>query len=250
MIHVLYRSSGTANRKNRPDFFDKAEALASFLRAMREAGPEVDALFLNDGPLTGNLTAWMRGAGEVLELPGIGNSGSYRRALDEALTRDWPDTDLVYLAEDDYLYLPGALRTLAEASKEIPAAAYFSLYDHPDRYRRDDDADRGRGRIFLGGGRHWRTVESTCLTYGVRPAALRGDAWIHRWKTRGPIPLDRDIWRAVQGLGRYRFKFPRRLLVSPIPALATHLEREYLSPGIDWAGAAVEARRWMEANLA
>ena len=250
MIHILYRSAGAANRKNRPHFFDKATALASFLRALRAAGPEADVLFLNDGPISGDLVGWMRTAGEILELPGLGNSGSYRRTLDEALSREWPESDLVYLAEDDYLYLPEALGTLFRAAGEIPAASYFTLYDHPDRYRRDDDADRGRARVFFGGGRHWRTVESTCLTYGVRLGALRRDAWIHRWKTRGPIPDDRGIWRAVQGLGGYRLRFPRRRLVSPMPSLATHLEREHLSPGVDWAEAAAEVRRWMEANLA
>jgi len=249
MIHALYRSSAAVNRKNRPGFFDKETALASFLRAAREAGPAVEVVFLNDGPLPGRVAGWMREAGEVVEAAGLGNSGSYRRALAEALARDWPETDLVYLVEDDYLHLPPALSILAEASTEIPRASYFTLYDHPDRYRRADDADRGRTRMFLGGGRHWRSVESTCLTYAARLGALRRDAWIHRWKSRGTVPLDRDIWRAVQGLARYRWRFPRRLLVSPLPSLATHLEREHLAPGVDWAEAAAEARAWMEANL-
>ncbi len=244
MLHLIYRSSGGTNRKNRPAFFDKGSALASFLRAVERAPEPKRVVFLHDGAPDEARGGVMREAGELRELPGLGNSGSYREALAAAVGDDLPDEDLVYLSEDDYLYLPDAFAALVEAAREIAEASYFTLYDHIDRYRRTDDADGGRSRLFLAGQHHWRTVESTCMSYGARVGALRGDAWIHRRYTKDEIPDDRTIWRFAQGLGRYLWKRPRRILVSPVPTLATHLEIEYLAPGVDWEAEAEAARAW------
>jgi hypothetical protein len=245
MLHLIYRSSGATNLKNRPEFFDKSVALGSFLRAVQGLDTPRTVLFLNDGPIPEERLRLMRGAGRVVELPGLGNSGSYRRALAEATAPGLADADLVYLSEDDYLYLPAAFRNLVTAAEAIPEASYFTLYDHRDRYTRTDDADGGRARIFLVGDHHWRTVESTCMSYGARVGALRGDARIHAWASREVIPEDRAMWRRIQGLGIYRFKFGRRKLVSPIPTLATHLETEYLAPGADWRAVVEDTRRWL-----
>lgn len=248
MIHFVYRATHATNRKNRPGFFDKSVALASFLRARERVRGDAEILFLLDGPFPAEGAARLERVGEVERHPGRGNGGSYRRALELPAERRWPDGDLVYLAEDDYLYVPEAFERLEDAARGIPEAAYFTLYDHPDRYRRDDDADGGRSRVFLAGGRHWRSVESTCLSFAARTGALRRDLWIHRLGSRGEIPEDRTIWRAVQGLGRFFWRRPRRVLVSPLPSLATHLETEHLAPGVDWEAVAASAREWGEAK--
>lgn len=252
MLHVVYRSSGSVNRKNRPDFFDKDLCLASFLRAMREAGAPVRTVFLNDGPLPESRTRLMAAAGEVVSGNGLGNGGSYRRAVDLARERAAVDGDLVYLSEDDYLYLPRAFAELRAAASALPEADYLSLYDHPDRYRRTDDADGGRPRVFLGGDRHWRSAESTCLSFAVRATVLAADAPLHHRMARAEIPDDRGLWRRLQGLGRERVRRagrPRRLLVTPLPALATHMELEHLAPLVDWERAAAETREWAARNL-
>ncbi len=252
MLHVVYRSSGGANRKNRPDFFDKDLCLASFLRAVREAGAPVAPVFLNDGPLPEARVRWMAAAGEVVAETGLGNGGSYRRAVDLALDRARGEDDLAYLSEDDYLFLPEAFSGLLGAAASLPEADYLSLYDHPDRYRRTDDADRGRARVYAAGDRHWRSAESTCLSFAVRPAALSEDAPLHRRAARAEIPDDRGLWRRLQGLGGRRLLRAgrtRRLLVTPLPALATHLEREHLAPMVDWNGVAARTREWAERSL-
>ncbi len=255
MLHFIYRSSGATNLKNRPDFFDKTAALGSFLRALEGLDSPHETLFLNDGPIPEERARLMRGAGRAIDLPGLGNSGSCRRALAEASAPGPPDTDLVYISEDDYLYLPEAFRDLAAAAEAIPEAAYFTLYDHRDRYTRDDDADGGKARVFLAGGRHWRTVESSCMSYGARLGALRADLAIHLRALRGEIPEDRAMWRQIQGLGwrgalRRGLRPRGRRLVSPIPTLATHLETEYLAPGVDWGALAEDTRRWMGERVA
>lgn len=250
MLHVVYRSSGGGNRKNRPDFFDKDLCLASFRRALTLAGPSVKAVFLNDGPLPEERVEQMAAAGLVVPGEGMGNGGSYRRALDLALERSGAG-DLVYLAEDDYLLLPDAFTVLLAATDAIPEADYFTLYDHPDRYRRTDDKDGGRSRVFLGGVRHWRSVESTCLSFAARVSALGEDRLLHLRVAEEEIPDDRALWRNLQGLsfrGMLPGGRPRRLLVSPIPALATHVETEHLSPLVDWDQVARDTRAWMDGN--
>lgn len=245
-IHAVYRSSGGQNRKNRPPYFDKGVSLASFLLAWSQLDDRGELLFLNDGPIPDDRLRLMAGAGTVLGESGLGNAGSYRRAVALAGGRGWDAGDLVYLCEDDYLHLPDAFRRLRDAAESIADAQYFTLYDHPDRYTRSDDADGGRSRVYAVGDRHWRTVESTCMTFAARLAALRRDAGAHRRAARSPIPDDRTLWRSLQGLGLFRLRFARRRLVSPVPSLATHLESEYLAPAVDWAPVAAAARAALE----
>jgi hypothetical protein len=251
-LRVLYRSTGPGNRKTRPPFFDKAICLASFLRSVQTLeGTEI--LFLNDGPIPAPRLDIMMNSGRVVTLPGVGNSASYRVAVSMATRSELADEDFVFLAEDDYLYLPDAFQTLLTAVRALPSVMYFSLYDHVDRYRRSDDANKGLSKIFVVGARHWRTVESTCMTYLARLGALRRDSWIHQAGSRNISPRDRMIWRAVQRIGGFRV-LPRHLdrpphrLISPLPALATHVEDGQLAPVIDWVRVAEETRLWAERN--
>lgn len=247
-LRVLYRSTGPGNRKSRPPFFDKAMCLASFLRSV-ETVEGAEIVFLNDGPIPATRLKVMSSTGQVMSLPGLGNSASYRLAVSLATRSQLGHEDLVFLAEDDYLYLPDAFPALLTAAQALPFVSYFSPYDHVDRYRRSDDADRGLSRVFVAGPRHWRTVESTCMTYLARLGALRRDSWIHRAGSRNISPRDRMIWRAVQRIGRYRIlpragAGPPHRLVSALPALATHLEDGQLAPMIDWADVAHDIRSW------
>src|SRR4051812_50003021 len=69
----------------------------------------------------------MRETGEVLAATRSGGAGSYLSAVDFALER-LDDGDLVYLAEDDYLYTEDAFAALLAAARELPQASYFGLY--------------------------------------------------------------------------------------------------------------------------
>jgi hypothetical protein len=291
-LHVVCRSTGGENKKERPSYYSKVMCLVSLLRSIAEASQEIDVVFLNDGPVPEDRLALMAQAGEVMELPEVGRVRSYWAALGLLATRKWDDGDLVYFVEDDYLHLPNALETLIAAAEELPWAPYFTLYDCPDRYTRSDDADGGRARVFIGGRHHWRTVESTTHTFAARVSVIRADSWLHllatRDRTRGTpwlrrsadppkSPEDRVTWRVVQGLGQYKLASAfvqlmgqksgiprdrsvlrhelrllvrpskgRRLLLGPMPSLATHMEGLFLAPLIDWEAAARETVRWGE----
>jgi hypothetical protein len=287
-LSVIYRSTGPESGPTRPDtgkarpaHFSKLVSLLSFLRSM-ESSKELDqVVFLNDGPMPNDRLELMAASGEIVNLPGLGKSRSLRAALSLVDTRGWDDTDIVYLAEDDYLYQPESLTSLASAAKDIRQASYFSLYDYPGHYVSstiDPGAERLVPRrlethVFWAGGRHWRSSMSTTHSFAARVSALRQDSWVHWLGTRAAEPSDFAMWLASQGLGAYRLVHligkgrgiptnralaraalrallsrrgfaSRRLLISPMPSLATHLESKYLAPGIDWAYVAADTSKW------
>src|SRR5688500_11105973 len=125
MLHVIYRSYGGENRKGRPDFYSKHLTLASLVRAFRELRPGgADLTFLNDGPIPAHLLPLMEHAGEVVNRPHMGLRASVRAALTLPADRSWAPDDLVWFAEDDYLYLPQALTDLVAAAALFPNAEY------------------------------------------------------------------------------------------------------------------------------
>lgn len=237
-IHFFYRSTGGDNGKDRPAFHSKMLCLRSFLRAWQHVRSRATLTFINDSPMPDDRLHVMGEWGKIISFPGLGNSQSYRQVL--ALATALPSTDLVYFAEDDYLYKQEAFTQMVHAFAELPTVEYITLFDHLDRYLRTDDAGGGRSRVMLAVDRHWPTVESTCMTFSARIHALKRDVWIHRLFTIPRTPRDRHIWRCTQGLTYFFWKFPKSRLISPIPSLATHLDPSALAPHTDWAAIATE----------
>lgn len=245
-LHVIYRSVGHENLKGRPSWFDKRVGMASLLRAAAEA-TVADLTFVNDGPIPEDRTELMAGAGRVIQLDAAGNSGSYRIALRAALDSTWPDEDLVYLCEDDYVHAVSALHCLYGAARDLTSPAYFTLYDHPDLY---DRHARSQSTVAFAASRHWRQVPSTCMTFAARLGALRRDRRIHWAGTIPNTPRDQRIWQATLRTGPLAL-LPRRRsgpMVSPMPSLATHAEADQLAPGVDWEEVAADARLWAWEN--
>ena len=289
-IHVVYRSTGTENRKARPAFYNKLLSLLSFLRALEACDAPVETVFLNDGPIPGERLELMRSAGEVVALArassspyrrvlphttmgGVGVTRSYLAALSLVEARGWPDDELVYFVEDDYLHHPQALARLFEVTGAFRQASYFGLYATIDWKRTVP--------LHLDGSR-WYTAESTTLTYAARIGALRADKWIHRLGLFAGGAADRDICLTYQGIRPFRWTyllgdllgnapghpgtaagrvkraglqtamnvlavksaFRRRVLICPDPPLATHLEIPYLASGVDWNAVARETLAW------
>jgi len=127
-LHIVYRSTGGENRKSRPPYYSKTLALASFLRAVDQLDEVPEILFVNDGPIPADRLELMRGRGELIPIHGGDARRSYRAAVALAARRDWPDGDLVWFAEDDYLYTPAALRLLLAAGRALRHADYLSMH--------------------------------------------------------------------------------------------------------------------------
>ncbi len=183
-LHIVYRSVGSENRKDRPGFYNKSLALASLLRAVDNVDIETELVFVNDGPIPAGRLEMMAGAGEVLGVRCGSNRASYRWVLRLPRLRGWSPADLVWFSEDDYLYTATSLRGLIQAANELAVADYFTLYGStrfdPAATRRSpliDARARSQGdpeAVLLGTARWYRAASCTS-TFGARIGALLAD---------------------------------------------------------------------------
>jgi hypothetical protein len=203
MLHIIYRSYGGENNKGRPAFYSKVVALASCIRTFEglEAGT-AEIIYLNDGPIPADRLRLMERSGEILACSPLGMKASMRRALAIPYERAWPADDLIWFAEDDYLYLPQALKELVAAATAFPDADYFALYALIDTLLPNGSPSiEHRLRWFPGhwlerrcvvvGDRCWQRALSTTSTFGGRARAIvedrllmniamiYGEAWDH-----------------------------------------------------------------------
>jgi hypothetical protein len=208
--------------------------------------PEYESLFENyfDG---GDL--------ELIRLDGIGNQSSFQRQTELLLDQNF--SDAVYFAEDDYFYR-GPFAPMLDF---LPRADFISPYDHPDYY--ELPLHPRAQEIYAGENQHWRTAASTCMTFLTTKQMLErtekifatyadGNLDVSLWMSltkqtvRNPATLwnlfharkagpfwhyARQSWRR----GWRQILFGRRFeLWAPIPSIATHIEKAFLAPAIDW----------------
>jgi hypothetical protein len=194
---------------------------------------------------------------EIIPLAGAGNEATFSRQVKILSTQTL--AELVYFAEDDYLYLPQALEKAVAFMQRHPEADFATLYDHADYHTKY--VHRLRGRVFEEDGRRWRSVTSTCLTFMARRNVLAETAAV--FETYGRKNSDLGLWMAltksrvanpwcwVRSLGdglyftashlqswRHCWRTilfgKRRTLWVCAPSLTTHLESSGLAPGVDW----------------
>ncbi len=231
----LYRLYPKENSKNRPAFYSKELALKSFLAAYDKVVFNKRLIIALDASyLPVSYQAILSNTVyDIQFFGGIGNLKSYQRTID--LLESNMESDFFYISEDDYLYKHDALNEFSQAICNFTHVDYITLYDHPDRYTRSDNQTPfGGDKILVSANYHWRTVESTCMTFGGRLDSLKKDINTHKMPYETNYPHDRKLWHKLQGLGKYRWRFPKHRLIAPMPSLATHLEEKYLAPIVDW----------------
>jgi hypothetical protein len=193
----------------------------------------------------------------LMTLNGIGNEATFSRQIEILVTQQ--DAEVVYFAEDDYLYLSGEFECMIDFLLKHEDAHFVSPYDHLDCYT--TELHRTPKRLNVHGGRHWRTAASTCLTFLTTQETLRKTQAVFRhYKRRS---FDCSLWLSLtknrifnplffsRQLMRERF-FCRIIVKSwlycwqqilfgqrwklwvPIPGIATHLDSNALSPNVDW----------------
>ncbi len=256
---ILYRTHSGENSAPRPSWYSKELCLKSILLSYELLKQEVPSSFtlLFDGQLNSHdewsktLKRFVEPRGLIIESQHQGNVESTINAVYRASEK--PEQSVVVLAEDDYLWLAPALVGLHHVLTELPVH-YATAYDHPVRYQPDypkgADYPHWHNTIYITSGRHWRTQESTCMTFASTPRTLREDlVYFEKYKDNGKgRPEDRELFREMQGLGEYSNKDANhpRILVGPIPSLATHAHLPWLAPLVDWEN---EVRRIHERKL-
>jgi hypothetical protein len=264
-------------------------ALRSLLNTVANLGHgRTEIVYLNDGPIPADILTLMTKTGEIIQKEGLHLSGSMRAALSLPIERGWAPNDLVWYAEDDYLYLPNAFEALVAASEICPEASYFGLYaqigrklpsGHPLEENRVPSTWSPTEPIYIRG-HPWVRALSTTSTFGVRVKALledrrmmlvamqTGGAWDHsiclmyqgynpydlsamkEW-LREAGPTRSALFRAgvlaarlgLNGYHALRSRLPgmkAKVLISPDPALITHMESVHMATGTDWQRVADE----------
>lgn len=192
-------------------------------------------------------------------LDGIGNLATFSKQIEILLQQQ--EADFVYFAEDDYFYLPNQFHLMLDFLSANADAHFVSPYDHLDCYTLE--LHKGPKLLKVHGSRHWRTAASTCLTFltsretlakyeSVFRTYVRGNndcaLWLSLTKQRVFNPLAgaryffRGLfyWKILVKAWLYSWRqilFGRKLtLWVPIPGIATHLDRNALSPTVDWRG--------------
>ncbi|HEY2736693.1 MAG TPA: hypothetical protein VGI70_21985 [Polyangiales bacterium] len=226
MLHIVYRSYGGENRKSRPPWYSKLLALGSLLRAKDRLSSPVEILYLNDGPIPPDRLRVMERTGEVIARAKLGNAGSLRLAYALPRTRSWADHDLVWYAEDDYLYRPDALSGYLAAAAVWPEASYFSMYAsfgwrgsgppvtagtaiHRDTWVPSEWRDSEPRSVE---GHPWRRALSTTSTFGGRAGAIAQDETLLNVAMMAGRAFDATTCLLLQG----HRPFTLRLIAEPV----------------------------------
>jgi hypothetical protein len=211
VIHIVYRSYGGENKKGRPNYYTKLIALLSTIRAFQtlETG-SAELIFLNDGPIPADRLNAMKCVGEIIQRSNLGLEGSMKAALALPASRGWKDDELVWFAEDDYLYLPHAFADLLRAAELFPQAAYFGLYAQigdrlPNGTITDERVPKNwkDSQVTMVNGHPWRRALSTTSTFGARVRPLNEDRQLMKAAMASGGAFDHTICLMYQGFTPY-----------------------------------------------
>lgn len=190
--------------------------------------------------------------------PGVGDAATFREQA--RILMEQTDAEIVYLAEDDYFYLPGEFPLAVDFIKKNAGVDFISLYDHPDIYysalhRLPRDSKTADGKT-------WRTCMSTTHTFLTTRETLQKCEWVVL-ASYGRVSPDLSKWMALTKCRVFNpiffahsvFTCPfwaasvffawrycwRQILFGqkynlwiPKPSMATHMVAGMESPGVDW----------------
>ena len=230
MLKVIYRISDHGNPKEKLPVA-QLDCLANCISVFGK-----DAMVLYADHCQPSTLQWIEKEGIKMIQTRLGNAESWRMAAHKCV-EDEADETFIYFVEDDYLHKPQAARALEEG---LQMADYVSLYDHPDKYGMSANPYLVQGgevsRILLSAHHHWKTTNSSTMTFGVKVKTLRADWPVWEAHTAGKNPDDFGAFQKLLGIGSWENRLfgKQRTLISCLPGLATHTELAFLSPLVSW----------------
>ncbi len=241
-LHVFYKHVHSGVGKNRPIWFTHEACFLNLLRSLacsKEIPLDVKLTVLFDGTQESYNSDFIKKYYEKMSGDLYSNAvdfdleiyygGSQRLAglhlLEEVVRREYGKNDYIYILENDYLHDYSWVHFLYELIGSDVPFDYVSLYDHSDKYPyREGFHEMHDGllsRIYVAGDRHWRTVPSTCYSFIVSAKKFMEDFEVLKSDL-----MDHQLFAELEKKGR--------VVLSPIPGLATHCMVNLLSPGVDW----------------
>ena len=211
MLHRIYRICDLRDGRTKIDRITKRQCFENFTAVFGS-----DHLTVVADHCRPETVDYLRGFTDRVFETDLGNSGSFLHALKLALAL--PDTDSVYLVEDDYLHQAGGPEFIAQG---LEKADYVSLYDHPDKYADPSPNPLVKNgaeatRVILTRSTHWKQTNSTTMTFAARVSTLRRDAAAMEKYCRNPVPADFAMFGDLLKKGR--------TLITPIPGRATQCD--------------------------
>ena len=191
----------------------------------------------------------------ITETNSIGNGNTFAAQIDILSKQD--KSDVVYFAEDDYLYVPGEFNKAVEFIKE-EGVDFISCYMPLDVFRHPIHNHRRHTKYSQD--KLWMSASSTCLTFMTTKKTLietrkllltyqKGNRDTSMWLILthtfiyNPFAYLRFITHkecfsimkmAVKYSFIYFFTTRKYRLWMPYTAICTHLESGIESPGVDW----------------
>jgi len=224
-MKILYRISEGGNTKLKPDYvYDKQRMFLHFIKTFAKHDIYVFAdnvgtnlyLFLLENYDT-----------EKIFRTSHGNSNSFFCVLDFAI-KNFNDDDILYFAEDDYIYKPNAPEIIEEG---LRISDYSSGYDHPDKYV--NYSEGGDNPFIENGGEltrvvttqstHWKYTNSFCMTFASTVQTMKEDYHVFKSHNAHDFPIFREL-----------IESKNRKLASCIPSVSTHGETHYMAKFVDW----------------
>ncbi|MFN7835478.1 MAG: hypothetical protein ACK5NY_06795 [Burkholderiaceae bacterium] len=229
-VHIKADAFSRDPNKARPAWFSHERCFRNLLQTIRldPRGAQVKITIVYDGSTDDFMSDFVAGYyanqeyGIQLQfIQGGSDKNSFLITLAMARGAAVPGTDIIYLLENDYMHAPGWVSKVLELYDTGLSFDIVSLYDHADKYMAAMYPTL-TAQIVHTRTHHWRTAPSTCASFMLEKSKF-----------------DRDYDVLAAGLTDYYF-FSRlvgergRILLTPLPGLATHSMEGYLSPAVEW----------------
>ena len=226
-MKVLYRISDAGYIKEKPNYVNPKSVFSHFINVFVNCDIYVIADNVSDETydfICNNISK------ERVTSTTLSNAGAFMYAVDYAI-QNFKDSDIVYFAEDDYIYRKNAPSIIEEG---LTIADYSSGYDHPDKYTNEYAISNpyiSEGgeltRVLITSNSHWKYTNSTCMTFAVKVKTIKEDLDIYRKHCSTNHPYDFEMFDEL-------IKTRNRKLATSIPGVSTHGETRWLSKFIDW----------------
>lgn len=230
-LAVFYRISDIGNPKEKVPGAGKKECLGNALEIFKK-----ENFFIRADNCSEETLQMIRNFGLEPVISKLGNAGSWLASARQALEPEFENFALYFL-EDDYLHLDGSSDLILDG---LSQAEYVSLYDHPDKYLHginrllEDDSERSQ--ISTGKLCHWKTSNSTTMTFAVKQEILKADFPIWKKHCSDGFPNDFSAFLEIQSLDSWENRLfgKKRKLITSLPAYCTHTETAWLAPLRNW----------------
>jgi hypothetical protein len=229
-MKIIYRISDSGYNKIKPSYINNENCLKNFCNVFFDYIYDINIMADNCNDSTIEMINKYIDPINIEKVSVGHGAGTFNLALDKALK--YPDNEIVYFVENDYLHQYGSPKIIKEGLEL--GSSFISLYDHPDKYL---SPDRGGNpyceggaedtRVFLSKSTHWKLTNSTTMTFASTVKTLKRTEPILRKHTTGKYPEDFKMFLELRTNGES--------LLTPIPGYSTHGETAWLSPLFDWS---------------